>query len=287
MKTFKPFLSVVLFLFVTAPGWALLPPHFTEELFEISPNTRPSRIILKYFTPIDKGFKVEIGSPINNILVVDMKDNRKTACWEYDLRGNLKEKYELEYNNYGNLSIVRKKDQNQNAQIREEYFYANPKDANSLKEKRVYSSTDLRMLCNEQFMRDKKGKVSVVRHLDEGGKEKYSDNYYYNIDGWVESEIRTEPSGNKRSETEKSYDEEGRVISEIVYDGSGKTLAQSKYTYNVKGLPATIVMTTAGGKTEYYTVEYTYDERGNWIQQVIYKGMGRMPETVLVRLINY
>ncbi|MCM1168983.1 MAG: hypothetical protein NC324_03505 [Bacteroides sp.] len=287
MKIFKPFLSVVLFFFVTASAWALLPPHFTDELFDINPGTRSSRIILKYFEPVDRGFKVEMGKPTNNVLVVDFKDGRRSACWEYDLKGNLKEKYELEYNNHGNLAIVHKKDKNQNAQIREEYFYVNPKDENTLKGKRVYSSVDLTVLCNELFLRDKRGRVSSIRHMGEGGKEKYSDNYTYNTEGLVESEIRLDPSGNKRSETETAYDEDGRMISEIVYDSRGNTIAQSKYTYNVKGLPDHIVMTTPESTAEYYTIEYTYDERGNWIQQIIYKGMGRVPEAILVRLITY
>lgn len=287
MKTIKSFLLPALFLLACVPVRALLPPHFTDELFDVNAGTHPSRIIVKYFEPVDKGFRVEMGKPVNNVLVVDFKDDRRTACWEYDLQGNLKEKYELEYNEYGNLALVRKKDKNQNAQIREEYFYANPKDESTLKEKRVYSSANLAVLCHEILMRDKRGRLSTIKHMDENGKEKYTDNYTYNAEGLVENEIRKDESGNRRSETETAYDEDGRVISEIVYDSYGNTVAQSKYTYNVKGLPDHIVLTTIESKAEYYTIDYTYDERGNWIQQVVYKGMGRVPDAILVRILTY
>lgn len=287
MKTIKSFVLPVLFLFLSATTQALLPPQFTDELFEVNAGTRPSRIIIKYFEPVDKGFKVEMGKPNSSVLVADFKDGRRTACWEYDLKGNLKEKYELIYNESGNLKEIRKKDKNQNLQIREEYIYTNPKEANSLREKRIYNSSDLSVLCHELLLRDKKGRVSAVRHMDDKGKEKHSDNYTYNADGLVENEIRLDASGARRSETEKSYNEEGRMVSEIIYDSRGKMVAQSKYTYNVKGLPDHITMTTAESPAEYYTLEYTYDERGNWIQQIAYKGMGRVPDAIVVRILTY
>ena len=287
MKIMRSFGLTALFLLLSVSGQALLPPQYTEELFDVNTATQPSRIIVKYFEPIDKGFRVEIGNRINNVMVVDFKDNHRTACWEYDTKGNLKEKYELAYNEYGILASVSKKDKNQNVQLREEFVYSNPKNENTLKEKRIYNQSDLNLLGQELFLRDKQGRVSASRHLDGAGKEKYTDSYTYNSEGLVEREVRLDPSGSRRSETEKDYDEEGRMISEIVYDRNGKTVAQSKYSYNIKGLPDQITMTTTEVMAEYYTIEYTYDERGNWIQQVIYKGMGRVPEVVVVRTITY
>lgn len=287
MKTIKSFVFTALILLLSISAQAILPPHFTEELFNVTSGTRPSRIILKYFEPIDKGFKVEMGKPVNSVYVVDFKDGRRTACWEYDTKGKQKEKYELLYNEHGNVSGIRKKDKNQNLQLREEYSYANPKDKNTLKEKRIYNSSDLNILGNEIYLRDKQGRVSAIRHMGANGKEMYADNYTYNAEGLVETEVRLDASGNKRSETETSYDEDGRKNLEVIYDSHGKTLAQNKYTYNVKGLPDHITTTSAEGASEYYTIEYTYDERGNWIQQIVYKGMGRVPEAILVRIISY
>lgn len=123
--------------------------------------------------------------------------------------------------------------------------------------------------------------------MDANGKEKYSDNYTYNAEGLLETDIRLDATGSRRSETENSYDEDGRLSLEVVSDSRGKTLVQNKYTYNVKGLPDHITTISASGSTEYYTIEYTYDERGNWIQQIVYKGMGRVPEAILVRVISY
>ena len=287
MKTIKSFLFPALLLLLSVSAQAILPPHFTDELFDVNAGTRPSRIILKYFEPVDKGFKVEANKLINSVYVVDFKDGRRTACWEYDAKGNLKEKYELVYNEHGNVSGVRKKDKNQNLQLREEYIYANPKDKNTLKEKRIYHSSDLTILSQELWLRDKQGRVSAIRHMDANGKEKYSDNYTYNAEGLLETDIRLDASGSRRSETENSYDEDGRISLEVVYDRNGKTLVQNKYTYNVKGLPDHITTTSADGTVEYYTIEYNYDERGNWIQQIVYKGMGRVPEVILLRMITY
>ncbi len=287
MKTIRPLALPALFLLLSVSAQAILPPHFTDELFDVTSGTRPSRIILKYFEPVDKGFKVEMGKLINNVYVVDFKDGRRTACWEYDTKGSLKEKYELQYNEHGNVSSIRKKDKNQNLQLREEYNYANPKDKNTLKEKRIYNSSDLAVLGNELYLRDKQGRVSAIRHMDANGKEKYSDNYTYNAEGLLETDIRLDATGSRRSETENSYDEDGRLSLEVVSDSRGKTLVQNKYTYNVKGLPDHITTISASGSTEYYTIEYTYDERGNWIQQIVYKGMGRVPEAILVRVISY
>lgn len=287
MKTIKSFLFPALFLLLSVSAQAILPPHFTDEMFDVTSGTRPSRIILKYFEPVDKGFKVEVDKLINSVYVVDFKDGRRTACWEYDTKGNLKEKYELVYNEHGNVSGVRKKDKNQNLQLREEYIYANPKDKNTLKEKRLYNSSDLNILGNEIYLRDKQGRVSAIRHLDANGKEKYSDNYTYNAEGLLETDIRLDATGSRRSETENTYDEDGRIILEVVSDRNGKILVQNKYTYNVKGLADHIATISANGASEYYTIEYTYDERGNWIQQIVYKGMGRVPEAILVRIISY
>lgn len=278
---------LALFLLLSVSARAILPPHFTDEMFDVISGTRPSRIILKYFEPVDKGFKVEADKLINSVYVVDFKDGRRTACWEYDTKGNLKEKYELLYNEHGNVSGIRKKDKNQNLQLREEYIYANPKDNNTLKEKRVYNSSDLTVLGNEIYLRDKQGRVSAIRHMDANGKEKYSDNYTYNAEGLLETDIRLDAAGSRRSETENSYDEDGRIILEVVYDKNGKTLVQNKYTYNVKGLTDHITTISANGASEYYTIEYTYDERGNWIQYVLYKGMGRVPDVVVLRMISY
>lgn len=288
MKALKSFSILISLFFVSTGSWALLPPEqFTDELFDVNPGTNPTRIVVKYFTPIDKGFRVEMGEPTNSVLVVDMKDNRKTACWEYDLGGNLKEKYELEYNEYGILSTVRKKDKNQNAQIREQYVYANPKNENSLKETRLYKSENLVAIGSTVYSRDKKGHVSAIRHLDENGKELYTDSYTCNDDGLVENELRRDAAGVRRSETETSYDEEGRVISEIVYNAQGEVIVQTAYTYNVKGLPDNIIQTTTERKAVRYMLEYTYDERGNWIQQIVYKGFGRVPEMIVVRMLTY
>lgn len=287
MKTLKSVFLAVSLLLVSSSVRALVPPQFVDELFEVNPGTRPSRIILKYFQPVDKGFKVEIGEQVNSVLVLDLKDTRPSTYWEYGLDGHLKEKYELEYNENGLLSTVSKKDKNQNPQLHVQYIYSNPKNEKTLKEKRVYNSTNMKVVRTEVFLRDKQGRVSTKRYLDEAGHEMYSDTYAYNSDGWVEDELRKDASGNKRSETETSYDEEGRVISEIVYNSQGKMIAQTKYSYNVKGLPDNIITTTTEVKAERYTVEYTYDERGNWIQQIIYKGVGHMPETILVRLLTY
>ncbi|MDE5575179.1 MAG: hypothetical protein K2I87_05650 [Bacteroidales bacterium] len=287
MKTIQSFLFPALLLLLSVSAQAILPPHFTDELFDVNAGTRPSRIILKYFEPVDKGFKVEMGKLTNSIYVVDFKDGRRTACWEYDTKGDLKEKYELVYNEHGNVSGIRKKDKNQNLQLREEYVYANPKDKNTLKEKRVYNSSDLTVLGTEVYLRDKQGRVSAVRHMDANGKEKYSDNYTYNAESLVETEVRLDAAGSRRSETENTYDEDGRISLEVVYDRNGKTLVQNKYTYNVKGLPDHITTISADGAAEYNTIEYTYDERGNWIQYILYKGMGRVPEAIVVRILTY
>ena len=287
MKIMRSFGLTALFLLLSVSGQALLPPQYTEELFDVSPGTRPSRIVVKYFEPIDKGFRVEIGNLINSVMVVDFKDNHRTACWEYDTKGNLKEKYDLGYNEYGNLVSVSKKDKNQNVQLREEFIYGNPKNENTLKEKRIYNQANLSVASQEFILRDKKGRISSSRHVDGSGKEKYTDNYTYNAFDLVEREVRLDPSGSRRSETETDYNEEGLVISEIVYDRNGKTVAQSRYSYNIKGLPDQIMMSNAEGAVEYYTIEYTYDERGNWIQQTIFKGMGHVPEVVVIRTITY
>lgn len=288
MKAFKSFSILMVMFLASARLWAVLPPeHFTDELFGVNPGTHPSRIVVKYFTPIDKGFKIEIGEPVNSVLVVDLKDDQKTACWEYDLQGNLKEKYELEYNEYGILSMVRKKDKNQNAQIREQYVYANPKNENTLKETRLYRSENLSSIGSAVYSRDKRGHVSAVRHLDENGKEQYTDSYTCNDEGLVENELRRDAAGLRRSETETSYDEEGRVISEIVYNAQGEVIVQTAYTYNVKGLPDNIIQTTTERKAVRYMIEYTYDERGNWIQQIVYKGFGRVPEMIVMRILTY
>lgn len=288
MKALKTFFTLVAVWAVSINAWALLPPtQFTDGLFDVNPATHPSRIIVKYFAPVDKGFKVETGEPINSVLVVDMKDDRQSACWEYDLKGNLKEKYELEYNEYGVLAMVRKKDKNQNAQIREQYVYANPKNENTLKETRLYKSEDLTSMGSSVYSRDKRGNVSAIRHLDQNGKEMYSDYYTCNAEGLVENELRKDASGARRSETETAYDEDGRVISEIIYNAQGETIVQSVYTYNVNGLPDNIIQTTVERKAERYVLEYTYDERGNWIQQIVYKGFGHVPEVIVMRILSY
>lgn len=288
MKALKSFFVLISLFFVSVGSWALLPPvQYTDGLFDVNPATHPSRIIVKYFNPIDRGFRVEVGEPINSVLVVDMKDDRQTACWEYDLEGNLKEKYELEYNEYGVLEMVRKKDKNQNAQIREQYVYTNPRNAATLKETRIYKSEDLTAIGSAIYNRDKRGNVSAVRYLDEKGKEMYADYYTYNSEGLVENELRKDASGARRSETETAYDEEGRIITEIVYNAKREPIVQSAYTYNVKGMPENIIQTTEERKAERRMVEYTYDERGNWIQQIVYKGFGHVPEVIVMRMLTY
>lgn len=287
MKAFKPLFIFVVMLSASASLRALLPPQFTSDLFDVNPGTHPSRIILKYFKPVDKGFKIEIGEPANTVQVIDLKEEHRLACWEYDLEGNLKEKYELEYNENGLLDMVRKKDKNQNAQVRERYVYSNPKNENTLQETRLYKSDDLTSLGRDVYYRDKKGLVSEIKHFDGSGKAMYSTTYVYTSDGLVENEIQKDAAGNKRFETEYAYDEEDRMISEIVYDADGKTLVQTVYTYNVKGLVDTFVRTTTERKAERYVMEYIYDERGNWIQQVVFKGWGHVPEMILIRILTY
>lgn len=286
MKTIKSLCTFVLFLLAGTSLYALVPPQFIGRFFEVNPNTRPTRIVLKYFDAVDKGFKVEVGKPSNIILAVDLKDGRRTICREYDVEGNLKGRYDLEYNEYGVLTKVLQKDKKENPQMYSVYTYANPKQENTLKEKKIYNSSDLKVARTEVYLRDKKGNVSTKKYLDANGNEVSSDNFTYNAAGKVEEELRKDANGNRRAQTDNSYDEEGRLVLEIKHDPQGKVVSQNKYTYNAKGLTDNIVIVT-NEKTERYSVEYTYDERGNWIQQTVYKGVGRVPERILVRVITY
>lgn len=267
---------------------AIIPPQYTSELVEITGQRYPKKLVLKYFEPIDKGYEVEIGAPTESVYVVDFnQDRRPYTYWEYDLKGNLVEKYEVEYNVHGLMSLVRRKGNMQLIRAYTQYIYGSPKDKRTLNEKKIYGSEAGKLISSEAYTHDRKGNISTMKHMNAEGEEMFSYAYFYDPSGMLESEIRQDAKGIKQSETRYTYDEEGRKISETVFDANETLLSRISYSYNEKGLVQGVTMSFSGGKMERYYVEYKYDEYDNWIQQTVYKGAGYVPTSMLVRLLMY
>lgn len=275
-------------LLTSASVQAILPPQYTSELMDVTGKRFPQKIVLKYFTPIDKGHRVEMGAPTESVYVVNFnKGHRPNTYWEYDLKGNLVEKYEVEYNVHGLMSLVRRKGNMELMLAYMQFVYGNAKDKKSLKEKKVYGADADKLISSEIFTHDKKGNISTMKHLDAKGNEMFSYAYFYDILGMLESEIRQDAKGIRQSETRYSYDDEGRKNSETVFGADEKMFSRVSYHYNEKGLVDGVTMNYADGRTERYFVEYEYDEYENWIKQTVYKGVGYVPTSILVRLFVY
>ncbi|MBD5392014.1 hypothetical protein HDR65_00500 [bacterium] len=275
-------------LLMSASVQAILPPQYTSDLVAVTGKKHPGKLVLKYFAPIDKGFKVEIGEPIESVYVVNFnRERRPTTYWEYDLKGNLVEKYEVEYNVHGLLSLIRRKGDAELIRAYMQYIYGSPKDKKSLNETKIYGTDASKLISYETYVHDKKGNISAMKHLDAKGVEMFSYAYFYDISGMLESEIRQDAKGVRQSETRYDYDDEGKKRSETVFGANEKMLSRTTYHYNEKGLVDGVTMNDDSGKMERYYVEYEYDEYDNWIRQTVYKGTGYVPTSILIRLFVY
>ena len=113
----------------------------------------------------------------------------------------------------------------------------------------------------------------------------------------------TDPDEEIGSYVEYTYDEDNRLLSEISYDSKNNVLTKEEYTYTADGYSTryedsednSYSITAydnndnelsykhykAGDDTPYYTSEWTYDEAGNLLEELVTKEGQQYPERTL------
>ncbi len=119
---------------------------------------------------------------------------------------------------------------------------------------------------------------------------------------WTTYNIDSEHHSDKVYSGYEIYNEEGQITNYCYTEGE-KVLKDGPYDfcmevrYNEHNLPiylknasltnnTIIVWHTEGEEVEYY-VEYKYDSKGNWIEQIVYEGFAKKPVSISEREINY
>lgn len=207
--------------------------------------------------------------------------NRMTKQIGYDWKGNVN--FSLEYLYQGEYVIKEKfvrdddvwlSDYKRNGTEIQEYTFI---ENSELAEKRKYlESTKARCLYvaydgtgkeirTVQSDFDKKG--NILKETISRGNEVEVTSYLYNKAGFV-TEIST-------------------------------TSCKSEARYNEKNLPVYIkggllyyntevyLIPTSNHEDDIYYFEYEYDDKGNWIKQIVYKGEMKEPYTLSERVISY
>lgn len=275
-----------LFLVTAGTGRSLLPLQYEGEMCKVKAATYPSRMVVKYFKPVDKGFSVEIGEPTASVYEIEYDERHNAHRFkEFDLEGNLKEQYDRSFTEQGLLKSEQKRGANRLVQLSSDYAYGNPDRSNTLLSQKIYDS-DKKLLYVESYQRDKQGNVTSMQRTNVRGEVLYSYEYHYDEDGNLEREIRLNASGEKVSEDEYVYDGDGVKMADIHYDSKGKMVSHTDYRYDGNGLMEEVTLTVPGGPMQRYRMQYEFDDRGNWIRQVISKG-GDVPVSVIVRKIEY
>lgn len=290
-RAFKARLSRVLFSgLLLFPAWCagtpLLPPQFEGEMCKIRPGTYPSRLVVKYFDPIDKGLSVEIGQMVSSVYEILYNADHQAYCFkEFDLEGNLKEQYDRVFSEGGLVETELKRGFNQLVELSCEYNYGRPMREDNLESQKFYTP-DKELLYVETFYRDKAGNVTSMQRSNAEGELLHAYEYDYDEEGNLEREVRLNASGERVSEEEYAYGEKGEKTTGIRYDSQGKVVSHTDYRYDEAGLMKEVTLTSPEGFMHRYKMQYEYDDQGNWIKLLIRKG-GDVPVSIIVRMIEY
>lgn len=188
------------------------------------------------------------------------KDNKIIEVSSYDKDGDIGNKLTYTYINDQIESFTQKSYWNDTENINE---YKYKWDGEQLLER----------------MRISNGELSTITKYKRNGKDGSE---------W----ITYDQDGKEISRGDETYNDYGRLVSR----NEGELHIEIKW--NDKKLPIflknahlsnnTIISWFVDGvKDTYYYVEYEYDKKGNWINQIIYEGESKKPLTISERIITY
>ncbi|MEG1497945.1 MAG: hypothetical protein RRX93_00760 [Bacteroidales bacterium] len=284
MKRFT--FCAIMLLFSISISFALLPPQYTSDNFQLLPNQRAKRIVVKTFKAIDQGDKVKIGEPKENTIVASYNSNNDpTSFTELDKNGNVVVHYVVEYNINGLVTSEKKYSKLDLLELFSSFNYTNNKKENTLSEELIYNDHG-NLVYVTTYARNKNGSPSSSQRLD--GQRTVILSYIYTYDSLyrLESEILSDRNHKMQQQTRYHYNEDGRLELEEQQDSNGKLRGTTSYSYDEKGNKINIRISRTGEAVNAYRCDYLLDARGNWIKQTIYLNEF-VPILVVTRQIEY
>ena len=188
--------------------------------------------------------------------------------FKYDIKGNnVEENY---YNSDGKLysQVTYKYDEKGN-EIEYALWkdcYKCPNGSMNYNRKYVYKYDDGgNMIEKSEYKSD--GNLQPLKgyKYDDRGNKIEEHNYYYTSDG------------SSNGKNIYIYDDRGNQIGKIRYEPDGRINDKQSYGYKSWNEYKSVV----------YEYEYKYDSKGNWIEEITYKGEAKIPQTIDVRIIEY
>jgi hypothetical protein len=192
------------------------------------------------------------------------KDECNKSIFTYDEKGNLKETSEIDDN--GNVMVNTKYVYNRKGQCQEANHYSSEK------------------LVGKELTCYKDKKATGIQVFNEEGLLEKSYNYKYEGDQITEEQ--TVDSEGKVIGTLSNEFGNGQLVSQTRRDTEGNLLSVTKYTRNINNDIVEILISVPKDKAEYkLTLEYEYDEQGNWTKQTqLYNGE---IQNITIRNITY
>lgn len=197
----------------------------------------------------------------------------------YNAKGLYDGHTEYKYNSMNNITELNRYDHKKNLRFRKTYQY----NKNKIIKDISYNYNDRDTTESIQYYKDCKPHETITVSENNYNKRRYI-NYDYQKSEWIDYDnLNNEISKgyelyNEDGFTTEYYD--GRLSRYIEYN----TNKIPKYTKNVE-----LIYNTQIGyfSRNIYNIEYEFDNKGNWIRQVVYKGENKEPYTISERVINY